>query len=339
MKAIEVIKPGELVISERPMPEAPGAGKAVVRIKAVGICGSDVHIYHGKNPFATYPRVIGHEAVGEIYQVGEGVADFKPGDRVAIDNVLSCGTCYACSVNRHNVCRSVRVLGVHTDGVFQEYLTVDAKNLYRIPADLPWELAATIEPYSIAAEAIDRGQVCANDTVLICGAGAIGLVILQAVKAIGAKAAVMDIVDKRLEKAKSMGADLIINTKTTDLEQAVQEFSGEGVSVVMEATGVNAILEHAIAKLVSQAGRVVVLGFSNEPAQIAPVEITRRELAIMGSRLNNRKFPEVIRWFEAGKVDPSAIVSHVLPVTEVAKGLDLFEHHPEEACKIILKFE
>jgi len=340
MKAIVVTRPNEITLAERPLPEAPGAGEAVVRIKAAGICGSDAHIFRGQNPFATYPRIIGHEAVGEIADVGGGVTGFKPGDRVAIDNVLSCGSCYACRIGRGNVCRTVKVLGVHVDGVFQEYVNVPVRNLYKLPDSLSWELAATIEPYSIAAEAVARGEVAAGDTVLICGAGPIGLVILQAVKILGAKTMIMDIVDSRLEKARAMGADLAINTRTTDLEQAVKEFSGgEGVNVVMEATGVIGVLELAVAKLVSQAGRVVVLGFPTAPAQIVPADIMRRELDIRGSRLNNKKFPEVIGWFAAGKVDPAGLVSHVLPFTEVERGMELFEKHQEEVCKVILKFD
>lgn len=340
MKVIQVNKPGEMVITEKPMPTAPEAGEAVVRIKAAGICGSDVHIFHGKNPFATYPRILGHEAAGEVTQVGAGVTNVKIGDHVAIDNVLSCGKCYACRIGRSNVCSSVKVLGVHTDGVFSEYVKVPADHLYVMSADIAWELAATVEPYAIAAESMDRGQVAAEDSVLICGAGPIGLVILQACKSIGARVIIMDVVDSRLEKAKAMGADATVNTKKEDLEKAVMAFTGgEGINVAMEATGVIPVLELIISKLVSPAGRVVVLGFPVEPAKISPADVMKRELDIKGSRLNNKKFGEVVRWFAEKKVDPAGIVSHVLPYTEVEKGMELFSNHPEEVCKIILTFD
>ena len=340
MKVIQVNKPGELVIAEKPMPEAPAAGEVIVRIQAAGICGSDVHIFHGKNPFATYPRILGHEAAGEVTQIGAGVANVKGGDHVAIDNVFSCGKCYACRIGRSNVCGSVKVLGVHIDGIFSEYVKLPADHLYLIPQDLSWEIAATLEPYAIAAEAVDRGNVVAQDSVLVCGAGPIGLVILQACKSIGARVIIMDVVDSRLEKARAMGADAIVNTKRDDLEQAVMAFTnGEGINVAMEATGVIPILEQIIAKLMSPAGRVVVLGFPVEPAKIAPADVMKRELDIKGSRLNNKKFPEVISWFANKKVDATGLVSHVLPYTEVAKGMDLFSNHPEDVCKIILTFD
>lgn len=340
MKVIQVNKPGELGIIDKPEPTAPAAGEAIIRIKAAGICGSDVHIFHGKNPFAIYPRILGHEAAGEVVRIGEAVTNVKVGDHVVVDNVFSCGKCYACRIGRPNVCINVKVLGVHIDGVFSELLKLPADHLYPVPGDLSWEMAATMEPYAIAAEAVDRGQVNAGDTVLICGAGPIGLVILQACKSLGARVLIMDIVDSRLQAAQVMGADAVVNTKTSDLETAVKAFTdGEGINVAMEATGVISILELIIAKLMSPAGRVVVLGFPVEPAKIAPADIMKRELDIKGSRLNNRKFAEVVRWFDEKKVDPTGLVSHVLPYTDVEKGMELFANHPEEVCKILIKFD
>ncbi|NMC32752.1 MAG: zinc-binding alcohol dehydrogenase family protein [Veillonellaceae bacterium] len=340
MKVIQANKPGELRIVDRPEPTAPAADEAIVRIKAAGICGSDVHILHGKNPFAIYPRILGHEAAGEVAAIGSAVTNVKVGDHVVIDNVFSCGKCYACRIGRPNVCSNVRVLGVHIDGVFSELIKLPADHLYPVPADLPWELAATMEPYAIAAEAIDRGQVGAGDTVLICGAGPIGLVILQACKSLGARVLIMDIVDARLKAAAAMGADAVVNTKNTDLEAAVKEFTeGEGINVAMEATGVISILELIVAKLMSPAGRVVVLGFPVEPAKLSPADIMKRELDIKGSRLNNRKFGEVVRWFAEKKVDPTGLVTHVLPYSDVEKGMELFANHPAEVCKVLIKFD
>ena len=209
----------------------------------------------------------------------------------AIDNVFACGKCYACRIGRPNVCSSVKVLGVHMDGVFSEYVKVPADHLYGVPQDFPWEWAATVEPYSIAAEAIDRGQVRTEDSVMICGAGPTGLVILQACKNIGARVLVMDVVDSRLARASGMGADATVNAKQADLARAVMDFTeGEGVNVAMEATGVISVLEQLVSGLVSPAGRVVVLGFPVEPAKISPADIMKRELDIRGfTALNNRK--------------------------------------------------
>lgn len=339
MRSIVVEKPGRLTIAESPMPPSPGEDEVVVKIKAVGICGSDSHIYHGRSAFATYPRIIGHEMAGEIYQKGSGVKDLKPGDRVAIDPVVSCGKCYACSIGRHNVCSSVKVLGVHMDGGYRDYIGINACNVYKLPENIPWEHAAAVEPFSIAAESVDRGRVSPRDSILICGAGPIGLVILQAVKRIGAKVMIMDIVDSRLEKARGMGADAAVNPKKADLAAAVIDFTGgDGVNLIFEATGNLNILELCVSKLVSQAGRIVVLGFPAEPAKIAPIDIMKRELDILGSRLNRNKFSEVIKWFEAGEVDPSGIISHVFPMERVQEAFNLSDNEPDKVCKIILTF-
>ncbi|NLX69276.1 MAG: Zn-dependent oxidoreductase [Clostridiales bacterium] len=339
MKSIVIPKPGEISVLERPMPAEPDKDEVIVRVKAAGICGSDLHIYHGRSAFATYPRVIGHEIAGEIYKAGSMVKDFKPGDKVAVDPVISCGECYACRIGRHNVCSSVKVLGVHVDGGYSKYIKVNAGNVHRIPDYLSWEEAAVIEPFSIAAEAVDRGRLCAGDSVLICGAGPIGLVILQAVKRVGAKAMIIDIIDSRLERAKEMGADQVVNTGKTDLEKVVMDFTNsEGVNLIFEATGSISLFELCVSRLVSQAGRIVVLGFPEEPAKIAPIDIMKRELDIVGSRLNRNKFPEVIRWLEAKEIEPSAIISHVFPMERVKEAFRLYDEEPEKVCKIILTF-
>jgi L-gulonate 5-dehydrogenase len=339
MKVAQVIEPGKLAIVEQPFPSDPETGEIIVKMKAAGICGSDVHVYHGRSAFATYPRIIGHELAGEVYKVGSGVTNVRVGDRVAIDPVNSCGECYACKIGRPNVCRNIKVLAAHIDGGFREYFKINSRNAYKIPEEISWEFAATIEPFSIAAEATDRGSVRSDDTVLICGAGPIGLAILQALKRFGVKVSIMDIVDSRLEKALRMGADLAINSLKIDLEQAVMNFtSGEGVNLIFEATGNIGIVEKCISKLSSQASRIVILGFSSEPAKIAPLDIMRKELDIRGSRLNKHKFPEVIEWLKNKEIDPSKIISHEFSFGDIQNAFDLIDKSPEEVCKVILKF-
>ena len=197
MKAVVVEKPGSIAVVERDIPEIT-ENQVLVKVKAAGICGSDVHIFHGKNAFATYPRVVGHEFVGEVVKVGSQTENIAVGDRVAVDPVVSCGHCYACRIGRHNVCSSLQVMGVHRDGGFQEYVAADYRQAYKLPDNLPWEIAATVEPYSIGAQVAHRGRLTGDDTVLICGAGPIGLIILQVAKMKGSRVAILDIVESRL---------------------------------------------------------------------------------------------------------------------------------------------
>ncbi|WP_288201643.1 zinc-binding alcohol dehydrogenase family protein [uncultured Megasphaera sp.] len=338
MKSVVVETPGKIAVVEREIP-AIKENQVLVKVKAAGICGSDVHIFHGKNAFATYPRVVGHEFAGEIAKVGDQAGDFAVGEHVVVDPVVSCGHCYACRIGRHNVCTSLHVMGVHEDGGFQEYVAVNADQVYKLPADLPWEIAATVEPFSIGAQVAHRGRLSGDDTVLICGAGPIGLIILQVAKMKGARVAILDLEESRLEKAKELGADMIINGNTTDLVDAIKEFTdGLGFNLIYEATANAKILATCIRDLPSQAGRVVVLGFTTQELPIRQVDIMGRELEIIGTRLNNHRFPEVIDWFKAGSVKPQEIITHTFPFEKAAEAFQFSDENPDKVLKIILKF-
>lgn len=181
VKSIIVKKPGDLVLQDEKISE-PGKNEVRVKIKIAGICGSDIHIYHGNNPFAKYPAVIGHEFFEIIDAVGEGVDGSRIGERVSVDPVISCGNCYPCSIGRPNVCTSLAVLGVHRDGGFGEYAVVPNKNAYTIPDDIPDEFAVMVEPFSIAANVTSHPKPTEKDIALIYGAGPIGLTTIQVLK-------------------------------------------------------------------------------------------------------------------------------------------------------------
>lgn len=339
MKAIRVDSPKNIEIAEVAMPNQPIEEEVLIKIKAAGICGSDLHIYHGTSPVATYPRIIGHEFVGEIVGVGEKVQDLQVGDHVTVDPVVNCGTCYPCSIGRHNVCTSLKVRGVHTDGGFSEYVSFPQKYVYKISSELPWETAALIEPYSIGAQVLARGEIVRGDTVLILGAGPIGLIISQVVKKVGAKAIITDIIEERLEMALEMGADVVINTTKQDMREVVmKETNGCGVTVVIEAVGLPKLLEDGV-KVACPAARVVVLGFTETPSQIAQLDITKNELDIRGSRLNAHKFPQVIEWFNKRELNPEKLISHKFRFTEINKAIHLIETEPKKVCKVVLLFD
>ena len=173
MKSIVIRQPDDLVIEERARPE-PAPGEVRVKVKLAGICGSDSHIYRGHNPFAKYPRVIGHEFYGIIDAVGDGVTDRKVGQRVSVDPVISCGHCYPCSVGKPNVCTSLVVLGVHRDGGFSEYVVVPAQNCWLVPDTVPDRHAVMVEPFTIAANVTGQVKPPAQDIALVFGAGPTG---------------------------------------------------------------------------------------------------------------------------------------------------------------------
>ncbi|MDK2789050.1 MAG: hypothetical protein PWP07_2295 [Epulopiscium sp.] len=339
MKAARVISPKNLEICEVPMPEITNEDEILIKVKAAGICGSDIHIYHGTSPVATYPRIIGHEVVGKVIKVGDKVKKFDVGDHVIVDPVIGCGECYPCSVGRPNVCSYLKVRGVHEDGGYREYMVLPQNSIHKIPKELSWEEAVLIEPFTIAAQIVSRAEVTKRDTVFIMGAGPAGLCAVQAIKRIGAKCIISDLVESRLELAKKMGADITINPSKQDVEEVIMnESNGLGVSVIIDAVCIPQTFEQAV-KLASSAGRVILLGFTDKPSQIAQLEITKKELDVRGSRLHSNKFPQVIEWFNNKEVDPKPLISNVYPFTDIKKAIEQVENNPIETFKVILKFD
>lgn len=337
MLAVRVEKPLEIGVVAAPDPIAK-TGEVIVRIARAGICGSDLHIFHGANPFARYPRIIGHEAMGTVAELGQDVHGLSVGDRVVINPVVSCGECYPCSIGRSNVCTRLEVIGVHRDGGMGESVAVPAANALKLPDNVSDRAAAMAEPYSIAANVLMRTEVREGDIVLIYGAGTIGLTILQVARMKGARAVIVDIDDRRLERAASLGADRTVNSRRDSIESAIlQESDGVGPTVVIDGAGAPGILEEAV-RLASPAARIGVLGFSTDPSLIPQQEITKKELTICGSRLNRGLFPEVLHWFSSGAVEAEALVTHEFGFREVATAMRLVEEHPEETCKVHLIF-
>jgi len=339
MKSVKVTRPGELAIIEESIPELLDSKSVLVKVKAAGICGSDISIYKGTSPVATYPRVIGHEFAGEIIEIGKDVENLSIGDHVSINPVISCGHCNACKKGRGNVCKNLTVIGVHTDGGFREYLTVPASNAMKVASFIPWEQAAIIEPYTVAAQVNSRGGIKHGDTVLILGAGPIAIAILQVAKMKGARVIITDLIEERLKLADEAGADFVINTAQADIKEEVMKITdNEGVDVSIDAACVGITLLQAIS-CTGPGGVVVTMGFSNKPSNIQELSITMNELDLRGTRLNNEKFPEVISWVEAGKLDLTKIITDRFDFKNILEAFDKIKTNPESTSKIILTFE
>lgn len=340
MKAVLVEKPFSVRIAEVPTPKVTHADDVLIKVLYGGICGSDIGIYAGTNSLATYPRIIGHEFGGRVVEIGPGVTNVKVGDVVAIDPVRACGHCYACRHGRHNVCSTVEVTGVHRDGGFSEYALAPAYAAYKIDAEkIPLSYLSLVEPYSIGVQVNHRGEITADDKVLVMGSGPIGVCVMQVAKARGAQVMMTDLVDARLQRALAMGADRVVNVKNEDLRAAVMAFTdNEGMPVVVDTVCSLTSVPEAM-DLACPAGRVVVLGLKDKPSEIAAVGFTKKELNVVGSRLNNYRFPEVIELFESGKVNPEKLSTNTFAFTEVEEAIKLNREHPEAVCKITLDFQ
>ena len=336
IKAIQIVKPEELRIIEMDMPRIDEKNNVLVKIKAAGLCGSDVGIYHGTNAAATYPRVIGHEMVGEVVETGPSAKKVKAGDRVIIDQVTACGQCYACRHNRPNVCQHLAVRGVHIDGGCREYIAVPDTDCYLLPDFLRYEDAVLIEPTTIAIQACSRAQIQADDEVLIMGIGALGSRMLSIAKLSGAKIIVADVVEDKLKEALEAGADYAINIATENLDEKLREYTTDayGPTLSIDCACTKDSLG-TLVRVTGNAGRVITMGFSVSPTEVTNFGITSKELDIRGSRLQNRKFQMAIDLVRERKVDLDHKVSHVFPLLEAQKAFDFNDSRDPSIRKIV----
>jgi len=339
MKAVKISEAYKVEIIDIPEPEIEHPSDVKVKIKRVGICGSDMHIYYGTNPLATYPRIVGHEVAGEIVEVGSAVNKVAVGDRVVIEPISYCGECYACKKGRPNVCKDVSVFGVHEDGGMLEFSIRSEKQVHKVNPEIDWDEAVMAEPYTIGAQATWRGNVEAGDTVFIQGAGPIGVTVLKMAKLRGATVIMSDFTNERLEFAKENGADYVINPSEVDVETEINRITNnEGANVVIDAVGLPQTFELSV-KVASAAGNVVLLGFNATPSSIAQMLITKKELTITGSRLQTNQFGKVIELINEKKLTHNGLITHKFPLSQIKEAFEFVEKNPQLVRKAVIEFE
>ncbi len=335
---IKLNSPGEIEIVQYRIEENLHDDEVLVRVKAGGICGSDIHIYDGTHPIGDYPKIIGHEFAGYIEKVGKKVTHLHSGDKVVVDPIVNCNSCYACNtLRRPNICLNLKVRGVHLDGGFCTHIAVPADSVYTF-TNLSWAAAAMTEPFTIASQILDRSRVNETDTVLINGSGAIGMATLMLAKHIGARVISTDIHDSHLSRAAELGADLQINPLHESLQEKVDDFTeGNGVSVIVDSVGYAATFDSAYA-CAAPGARIVLIGFDKKNLKISPYDITFNEFEIIGSRLQTGMFQKVIDLFESGEVNPENIVSHRFDYKEAKTVFPFIIENPAQVIKVVLEF-
>jgi L-gulonate 5-dehydrogenase len=284
MRAVIIDEPRTMRVGEW-REQKPGANEALVEVSAAGICAGDMYFYLGKNPYAKYPQICGHEVAGTVVDVGDGLMDFRVGDRVVIEPFVSCGRCYPCRIDKSNCCANLEIIGVHRAGGYADYVLAPMNRLHRIPEGLSLMRASFAEPVAIGVQACRRGAVTSRDFVLVLGCGPIGLSVIEVARAAGARVVATDLQEKRTEAAKTLGAE--VTTAGSFLAEAIHKMTdGDGAHVVVEATGATQAIEQAV-DLVAPGGRIVVLGLVTRGAkvQLPGLELTRKEMTIVGSRL------------------------------------------------------
>ena len=332
MKALLCEEPGRLAIVTRPRP-VRGAGEVLVRIRHVGVCGTDFHIFAGKHPFLTYPRVMGHELSGTV----EEADDLAPGTPVYIVPYLSCGQCGACRKGLTNACRTIKVLGVHTDGGMAEYLSVPAANV--IPAgDVPLRDAAMIEFLAIGAHGVKRAGIGPADRVLVTGAGPIGMSAILFAKARGAHVTVMDPRTDRLAFARDrLGADATLTAGSGALDEAMAATAGEGYDVAIDATGLPGPIESGFAFL-AHGARYLLLSVVPQEIRFSDPEFHKREATLIASRnAQPDDFAEVLRQMAAGRVPTGALNTHTGPLGEADRLIPAWSRPEAGVIKAILE--
>jgi len=340
MKALLLQDYKKFAYTDAPQPQ-PGPEDVLIAVKACGICGSDVHGMDGSTGRRRPPIIMGHEAAGVITAVGENAQDWRVGDRVTCDSTIYCGRCDYCRRGEINLCDNRRVLGVSCQeyrqhGAFAEFVVAPQRILYRLPQTLPFEHAALVEPFAIALHAVRRAPPALNDTVLVVGAGMIGLALTQALRQTGCgRLIVVDVAADRLALAKEMGATDIIDS-SSGAKAILDLTQGRGVDSAFEAVGISPTVDSAVAAL--RKGGVLTLVGNLAPKVEFPLQAAvTRELSIHGSCASRGEYPAVLDMMARGALRPEPLISAVAPLAEGAAWFDRLYRKEPGLMKVLLK--
>jgi 2-desacetyl-2-hydroxyethyl bacteriochlorophyllide A dehydrogenase len=318
MNAAVLHGPRQLRIEAAPTPE-PAPGEALVRVAVAGLCGTDYSIFSGERPVG-YPRVMGHEFVGRIDAVGPDVTTVRVGDRVAVEPNYSCGACPLCREGNRNLCLSRTAIGIDVDGCFAELVRVPARCCWPAPPGVAEADLMITEPLAVVVRAVGRGQVRAGETAAVVGAGTLGLLALQVLRARGVRVLVVSRTSRRFALAEELGAAATHRVTDGALQDVARAFSGrEGVDCVIETAGSAEAVEHALT-LVRPGGRVVLTGLPHEPTPVRFFSVVRREVTILGSMIYQDEFAEAMRLVAAGQVRTRPLVTHRFVLAEIEQA-------------------
>jgi L-iditol 2-dehydrogenase len=324
-------------VREIPAPE-PAAGEVIVTVKATGVCGSDVHGFTGSTGRRIAPMVMGHEFSGLITAVGDGVTTHKAGDRVVVQPIITCGQCANCLAGMPNICTNRRGLGMMTtNGSNADAVAVPQQLLYDLPAEVPWEQGALIEPLSVAMHAANMSPIRLMDTVVILGAGTIGLLTLLACRLKGAGAVIVsDLSAHRLEVARKLGATAAVNPAKEDLSEIVRKFAGPaGAPIVIEAVGITATAKQSL-ELVKAGGHVTWIGNAAPTIEIGMQQIVTREITVRGVYAFNVEFGRAIEAIRSGRVDVTPVIEQVKPLEAGPQVFHDLAKGTLDAIKVVL---
>ncbi len=329
-------KPGEIIYRDIDV-AAVGPDQIKVKLKRIGVCGSDIHVWHGKHPFTRYPVVQGHEISAEVIEAGKDVADFKPGDKVTIQPQVVCGRCYPCTHGMYNDCEVLKVMGFQTTGMASEYFVTEAAKALKLPDTLSWDHGSMIEPLAVAVHAVRRYGDVKGKGVLVLGGGTIGNMVAQTAKAMGAdKVLISEVSEYRLETARKVGLKTV-NPEQADLKEAIHScFGQDGADVIFECVGINSTMNQAI-EYARKGSYIVVVGVFGDLANMNAALIQDHELTLVGTAMYRvEDYQKAIELAEAGLIEFDSLITDHVPFSEYTRAYHIIEEQKDKAMKVII---
>ena len=341
MKQAVMTEPGRIEYREVDKPTLQD-NEVIVQTKRIGVCGSDIHVFHGLHPYTSYPVVQGHEVSGIVAEVGSQVEGLAPGDKVTFTPQVTCGKCYPCTHGMYHICESLKVMGFQTGGAAQEYVAIDADKVLKVPENVTLDQAAMVEPISVAVRALSRaGENLQGKNVLVLGAGTIGNLVAQVARAYGAKAVMItDISDYKLDKAKECGIDFAVNPDKEDLSEAIlRDFGPDRADLILECVGVQETVTQAIENA-RKGTTIVVVGVFSEKLEVDLGLVQDRELSLVGTLMYQKQdYQRAIELVASGKLSLDAMITHRFPFEHYLDAYQTIEEAKDNIMKVMIALD
>lgn len=337
MKQAVMTRPGVIEYRDIPRPQA-GSGEVLVQVRRIGVCGSDIHVFHGLHPYTPYPVVQGHEVSGVVAELGEGVSGLALGDTVTFTPQVTCGTCYPCTHGMEHICESLKVMGFQTGGAAQEFFPVPVEKIIKLPASISLDQAALTEPVAVGVHAIRRVGGVEGQNVLVLGAGTIGNLLAQSARALGArKVMITDLSPYKLERASACGFECVVNPHEANLEQALLDcFGPDRADVIFECVGAEETITQAVS-LARKGTTIVVVGVFGKKPPIDIGLVQDRELTLRGTLMYQKvDFEQAVELMAAGKLHLDELISAHFPFEQYLAAYEEIEAAGGKTMKVMV---